>query len=221
MGIWDSAIKYASYANPLTLGTSVVAGQLAGGGGSSLLNDVKNKLGGLAAESPSAIKQRELLNEQGGNASNLASMLTGEYAGLSQESQNSRNGLRDIIAGKNSISGEQLRQGLAGNLSNMRAMAASAAPQNAASAARTAMMAGGRAATGLSGQAAMAGLQERQNAQQALAQMLTTQQGQAIQGANQAQGNAINAYGNVTPDKSWLEKWGPAITGAASLAAAG
>jgi hypothetical protein len=181
--------------------------------------DIANTIGGLANESPSAIKRRELLNEQGAASGNLADMLTGQYGGLSQESVGARNYLRDIASGKSSVSREQLRQGLGSNLASMRSMAASASPQNSAMAARTAMMAGGRAATGMSGQAAMAGIQERQAAQAALAQMLTAQQGQAIQGANAAHGNAISAYGNVTPDKSWLEKWGPAIMGGAQLAA--
>lgn len=181
--------------------------------------DAVDAVGGIADESPSAIKRREMLNEQGANAGNFADMLTGSALGLQQESLGARNNLRDIASGKVSLSREQLRQGLGGNLANMRSMAASASPQNSALAARTAMMAGGRAATGLSGQTAAAGIAERQAAMNGLAQMLTAQSGQAINGVNGSRGNAIQAFGNVTPDKSWLEKYGPMIQAGASLAA--
>jgi Chaperone of endosialidase len=69
-----------------------------------------------------------------------------------------------IARGEDSISAEQLRQGLQQNQATQMSMAAGAAPQNAAMAARTAMMNAGRMGAGMSGQAAMAGLQERRDA---------------------------------------------------------
>ena len=92
-----------------------------------------------------------------------------------------------IANGLDSISAEQLRQGLQQNQASQMSMAAGAAPQNQAMAQRTAMMNAGRQGMGLSGQQAMAGLQERRDA---LAGQLGAMQGQqgAIGGQGQMQG---------------------------------
>jgi hypothetical protein len=71
----------------------------------------------------------------------------------------------------------------------------------------------------MAGQQAIAGLQERQQAQQALAQMLMQQRQQELQAALGSRQNAISAYGGVTPEGSFLDKWGGAISGAAAIAA--
>ena len=78
-------------------------------------------------------------------------------------------------------------------------------------AARTGAMQMGRLGSGMSGQAAMAGIQERSEAQKALSDMMMKQQALHMQGALQSRQNAIGAYGGGQVEKSWGEKWGPAI----------
>lgn len=92
-------------------------------------------------------------------------------------------------------------------------MAASASPQNQAMAARTAAMQMGRQGMGMSGQAAMAGLQERNQAQQQLGSMILGQRGQDAQVATGSRGNAIAGYGGVKPEGSMLDKWANPIAG--------
>ena len=70
-------------------------------------------------------------------------------------------------------------------------MAASASPANAAMAARTAATQMGRLGAGMSGAAAMAGIQERNAAQQALNDSILRQQQLQLQGALGARQNAI------------------------------
>ena len=110
--------------------------------------------------------------------------------------------LQRIARGEDSVSAEQLRQGLQQNLGAQRSMAAGASPQNQAmaniQASRNAMTLG----AGLAGQQAVAGMQERQQAQMALSQMLAERRAQ-----EQA----------VGPAATWLQKWGPAIGQGATL----
>jgi hypothetical protein len=72
-----------------------------------------------------------------------------------------------IAQGHDSISAEQLRQGLQQQQAAQMSMAAGARPGNQAMAARTAAMEMGRQGYGMSGQQAMAGLQERADARNA------------------------------------------------------
>jgi hypothetical protein len=117
-------------------------------------------------------------------------MMTGE---LGQDRQN----LRDLASGRNSVSSEQLRQGLDQNLAAQRSMAASASPAEQAMAARTAMIQSGRLGAGMSGQAALAGLQERQGAMQQLSGLDLQQRQQDSNVALGSRGNAISAYGGA------------------------
>jgi hypothetical protein len=64
-------------------------------------------------------------------------------------------------------------------------------------ASRTAAMTAGRQGAGLAGQQAVAGIQERQAAQQALAQMLMQQRQQELGGVQTGFGTAGNAYGTA------------------------
>jgi len=74
------------------------------------------------------------------------------------------------MQGRNLVSTEQLRQGLQQNQAAQQSMAAGASPANQAMAARTAMMNSARLGAGMSGQAALAAMQERDLAQKLFAQ---------------------------------------------------
>jgi hypothetical protein len=112
------------------------------------------------------------------------------------------NHLGGVMRGENSVSREQLRQGLQSNMSAQRSMAASASPQNGPMAALMAAQNMGRMGAGMSGQAALAGIQERNAAAgqygqlgQAMGQLQLGARGQDVQAALGARQNAQNAYG--------------------------
>ncbi len=132
--------------------------------------------------------------------------------------QQTQDYLRGQMQGQNSVSAEQLRQGLQQNLANQQSMAAGASPNNAAMAARTAAMQMGRAGAGLSGQQAVAGLQERNQAAGQLGQMQLGQSGQDVQAGLGGYGAANQGYGTAlgNPEKTWGSMLGGAIGGAAS-----
>jgi hypothetical protein len=160
-----------------------------------------------------------------GNAYNANQAgINGTAAGM----QNTIGGLQAIANGQNSVSAMQLQQGLQQNQAQQMSMAASATPQNQAMAARNAMLNAGNAASGMMGQQAVAGLQERNqaygqlaNAQQNLGQLQTTQSGQNMQGALGAYGASNGAYGNImgNPQKTWGSLALGALGGAAAAGA--
>lgn len=166
-----------------------------------------------ATTDPTADAQRQDLNNQGAAASGFADQGQQGYGAMTAEAQQARDYLRKIASGQESLSGEQLRQGLQQNMSAQRSMAASASPQNQAMAARTAAMNMGRLGAGMSGQAALAGIQERRAAQEGLSNMILGQRGQDIQVANGARGNAISGYGGAKPEGSFMDKYGNMIVG--------
>lgn len=165
----------------------------------------------LTEESASAKDQRRSLDETGLASNQFAEYNQGGYQALTEEARAQREALRRIASGQDSISREQLRQGLQQNVAAQRSMAASAAPQNAAMAARTAAINAGRMGMGMSGQAAIAGLQEQRAAQEALNRMILEQRQQDLQGALGSRQNAISAYGGIKPEGSKLEQWMPVI----------
>jgi hypothetical protein len=182
----------------------------------------KGKVGGLTEEPESAKQQRQNLENQGGMASWFADVGQQNYGAMSAEAAAAREAMRRRATGQDSLSAEQLRQGLGQQLAMQRSMAAGAAPQNQAMAARNAAIQMGRASSGMSGQAAMAGIQERSQAEKALADMITQQRGQDLSAALGSRQNAISGYGGGTPEKSTLERYAPLIqagTGAAAMAA--
>lgn len=140
---------------------------------------------------------KEMLLGQGLASGDFANRGQQGYGDMTAEMAQQRQFLMDLASGKHSVSAEQLRQGMQQNIAGQQSMAAGARPANAAMAARTAMMNSGRIGSGLAGQTALAGLMERQQAQQALAQLNLGQRGQDLQAALGSRGNAINAYGNV------------------------
>lgn len=175
---------------------------------------------GLGEDDPST-GDRAKLNQQTDAAGNFANTGEAGFAKTGAEAEASRQYLRDLAEGKNSVSAEQLRQGMQQNVSAQRSMAASAAPGNAAMAARTAAVQGARAGYGMSGQAAIAGLQERAQAQQMLNDMILKQRQQELEASLQSRGNAINGLNGTiaNPQKSWFEKYGPAMSSVGALAA--
>jgi hypothetical protein len=173
------------------------------------------------ADKEELAKDKERLRENVDAASAFAQQGQRGFGATGREAVGARDYLRQIAEGQNSVSAEQLRQGLQQNLATQRSMAASASPANAAMAARTAAMQGARLGYGMSGQQALAGLQERQQAQQMLNEMILRQRQQELEAALGARGQAIQGLTGATskPTKSWMEQYGPAIAGAAGLVA--
>jgi hypothetical protein len=190
-----------------------------GGGGSDPNKSPWWDPGGKMQQDPGADaekRRKELLYDQSSQAGSFADRSEEGFNRMGAESQASRDYLRRVASGQDSVSAEQLRQGLQQNLAGQRSMAAGASPQNSAMAARTAAMQSARLGSGLAGQQAVAGLQERQGAQKALADMIMQQRQQDLQASLGSRGNAIQGYGagNAgTPEKSNVEKYGGAIMG--------
>lgn len=168
-------------------------------------------------DSESQVQKRDDLNAQGAAAGGFAGLGQDNFGQLGVEAFDQRKRLQDQAMGKTSVSGEMLRQGLQQQLNQQRSMAAGASPQNAAMAARTAANNMGRASYGMSGQAALAGMQEKQAAEKTLADMLMQQRQQEMQVALGSRQNAISGYGGVTPEGSLLDKWGKPVAAAAGL----
>lgn len=157
-------------------------------------------------------RRRELLYQQAGAAGQFADQAQQGYGQLGGEASAQRDYLRRLASGQDSISAEQLRQGLQQNQAQQMSFAAGANPQNAAGAARTAAIMMGRQGAGMAGQQAIAGLQERQAANQGLSNMILQQRGQDLNAALGSRQTATQGYGanNAgTPEKSDVEKYGP------------
>lgn len=186
----------------------------------------------LGDDSQSQVDQRNngnaqgvALNAQGAAAGGFAGQGEAGFGALGAESAANRQRLMDQASGKVSLSGEQLRQALGQNQAQQFGQAASASPQNAAMAARTAMNNTARMGYGMSGQAATAGIMERQQASQALSDDIARQRAMELQAALGSRQNAIgahqaaaNAYQGVKPEGSFIDKYGQAIGGIAGAA---
>lgn len=146
-----------------------------------------------------AWKEKQLA-ESANSSGGFAGQGEAGYGSMTGALDSQRQFLNDQMSGKISLSGEQLRQGLQQQLAMQRSMAASASPGNAAMAARTAMMNANRAATGMSGNAATAGLQERMAAAQQLANMNLQQRGQDIQVGLGGRQNQMTGLGVNKPE---------------------
>ena len=181
---------------------------------------IKDKIAGLGDEAESTKLQREQLAQQGQAGANFANTSEGNFQTLGVEAYDQREQLRRLAMGQDSLSREQLRQGLQSSLAGQRSMAAGASPNNQAMAARTAMINAGRMSAGMNGQAALAGIQERSAANQQLSQMIMGQRQQELQGALGSRQNAISGFGGGQKEGSDLEKALPAINvGAGALGA--
>lgn len=170
---------------------------------------------------------------QAGRASTFANNGERGFHQFGGDARGLVNHLQGQMMGQNSQSAEQLRQGLQQNLSGQRAMAASARPGSAPMAARTAAMNAGMMGAGMSGQAAMAGIAERNAAAQSLGGVLGSQRGLELQAALGGRGQAMQGYGNIMQDQTqrygidqatpsgWERMAGLAIGGAGAAAGFG
>lgn len=192
---------------------------------SSVYDGIKGALGaGSNAGAQQANQQgRAGLVGNAGNAAGFAGGAAGNY-GVDTGNMNAQAGyLQQQQNGQNSVSAEQLRQGLQQNLGAQQSMAAGATPQNAAMAARTAAIQSGRLGSAAAGQQAIAGLQERNQATQNLASLYGTMRGQDLQGALGGYGAANQGYGqliNQQGDQGWLQRNAGAISGIGGAIAA-
>jgi len=201
MGLWDKVKRTGSFlANPL-----------------SALE--KNGPLGFVQDNGGLDQQRSNLDSQGNAAGSWADEAQNNARGLGAMSSDQYNALGRQASGQDSISREMLRQGLQQQYGQQRSMAAGASPQNAAMAARTGATQMGRAATGMAGQAAVAGMQEQMAARQAQSNFLQNWRNQELQAAQGGRGSAISAYGGGQIDKPWIEKYGSAVSGGAGMAA--
>ncbi len=172
---------------------------------------------GLNGASESDEEKMKRLNRVGSSAHRFGRDAAGNYRDLTGRLTGSLDSLQDLANGKNSVSALQLQQGLQQNLNTQRSMAAGASPNNAAMAARTAAMNMGRLGSGLAGQQALAGLQERNQAQQNYASLLGSARGQDMQGALGGYNAAVGAYGgglNGKSDPTLAQQWAPVVAGA-------
>jgi hypothetical protein len=184
----------------------------------ALFDSTRGSLAEKAFADPGADQERErrrLLYEQGGKSAAFADQGESNYNALTGRGTAGLDYLQGQMMGQNSVSAEQLRQGLQQSLAAQSSFAAGASPRNAAMAARTAAIQSARLGAGMSGQAALAGLQERNQAAQLFGQQLGQMRGQDLNAALQARQSANAAYGAyttpMTPEPSWLEKYGPSI----------
>jgi hypothetical protein len=139
----------------------------------------------------------EKLGLVGDNAGQFGQDSQGQFRSLGREATGERDYLRNIARGNESVSRMQLAQALQQNQAAQQSMAAGARPGNAAMAARGAAMNAGRQGAGLAGQQAIAGIQERQAAQQQLAQMLMQQRQQELGGVQTGYGTQVGAFGTA------------------------
>jgi hypothetical protein len=193
------------------------------GGGRPILESIGvDVMGDKGAEEERARKAKlGALADQSGK---FADASQAGYQRLGRQGQQNIAGLQRLASGQDSISAEQLRQGLGQNLAYQRSLAAGAAPQNAAMAARTAAIQSGRLGAGFAGQQALAGLQERNQAQQTLAGAIQGLRGQDLQATLGGRQGALAGHGAyttpMTPEKSFIDKALPAAIAVGSAVAA-
>lgn len=170
--------------------------------------------GGDDAAQQAEAERKKLLYAQALSAGALADRSTSNYLRYGQQGQQALDYLQGQVQGQNSVSALQLQQALQQNQAAQQSMAAGASPRNAAMAARTAMINSANLGAGAAGQAALAGLQERNAANQAYGSLLGTLRGQDQATAVGSRQNAMMGYGAAnagTPQPSWIQQYGPAI----------
>jgi hypothetical protein len=139
-------------------------------------------------------------------AGRMATEASQNYRAGGQRIQDTEEMLRRRAMGQDSLSAEQLRQGLQQNVAAQQSMAAGARPSNAAMAARTAAMQTGRLGAALSGQQSMAGIAERQAAANALGNLQIGARGQDVDMATSARGHAMQGYGSIMDNRYGLAR---------------
>lgn len=123
------------------------------------------------------------------------------YGAMTDELARQRAYFNDVMAGRNSVATEQLRQGLGQQQAAQMSMAAGASPANAPMAARTAMMMTGRNQANMTAQAAIAQLQEREMAARQLSELNLGQRGQDINVGLGSRQNQMTGLGANKADK--------------------
>jgi hypothetical protein len=205
-GFWDTAGRIGL--GGLTLGGSEVIRAQPGGAAGFF---------GVGSGDPSNPYRNALqANAQalGGFGGQWGNAYNANQAGIN----NTLGQFQNLANGQDSVSMEQARQNMAQAQAQQMSMAAGASPQNAAMAQRQAMMNSGNLAAGISGQQVLAGLQERQAALNAMAQLQAQQAQMNMTGALGAYGSANQAYGQNmgTPQQSWWKNvFAPLAAGAA------
>jgi len=164
---------------------------------------------------------RSQLNNTSANAAGFAQQGQGLFLGDQSNIDAVRRQLADQASGKVSLSGEQLRQATQANAGTQYGMAAAAAPRNQAAAMQNAMWNAARLNYGATGQQAMAGIAERQAANQALSELALQQRQQDLNATLGGYQNAITGYGgaNANPGPSMMSAIGPAVSAGLGLAA--
>jgi hypothetical protein len=176
-------------------------------------------IGGNMQKDPGAkaeAARKNLLYQQAARAGGFADQAQRGVNQYGQQGQQALAGLQAQANGQNSVSAIQLQQGLQQNLGAQRSLAAGAAPQNQAAAARTAAIQSSRLGSGLAGQQAVAGQQERNAANQQYGQLLGTLRGQDEAAAASARQGALTGYGagnSGAAEKNNVDKYSGAIIG--------
>lgn len=162
-------------------------------------SDLNPYADGNAVKDAARGKLNEVAGAAFGNYNAANGLLQGTYGQLND----AMGYLRDVGMGRHSVAAEQLRQANLQALAQQRAFALSASPNNAPAAARTAAIQMGRLNMGNAGAAAVAGLQERNQAMQqygalgnALGQLQLGQRGQDLSGSLQGYGTVLNGQQN-------------------------
>lgn len=136
------------------------------------------------------------------DAATFGRQSAGGFGALGTEAAAQRDELRRRAAGQDSMSAEQLRQGLAQISGQQIGMAAGRPVGGQAAAARQASMNVANAGAGLAGQQAMAGIAERQAASDALTNAILQQRGQQLQATLGGQQNALSGYGGIEQNRT-------------------
>lgn len=163
--------------------------------------------------------QRGKAGMQAGQAANqFADQGQSGFGALGLQLGDQARQLSEQAQGHNLVSAELLRQGMQQGQAAQQSMAAGANPQNAAMAARNAMQNMNRTGYGLSGQQAVAGMQEANAARQQLTNMLLQQRGQDMTTALQGRGIAVDAFGRPVQQSAATQGAMGALGGAAAAA---
>lgn len=160
--------------------------------------------------------RKAALYGQSGAASQFADQGQAGYTQLGHQGQGALAALQRQAQGQDSVSAMQLQQAMQQNLAQQRSLAAGASPRNSPMAARTAAIQSSRINSGMAGQQAVAGLQERNSAQQQYGQLLQGLRQQDLNASLGSRQNAMSGYSAAnagTPEKSNMEKYGGAISG--------
>ena len=160
--------------------------------------------------------RKQALYGQAGAAGQFADRSQQDYRHLGVQGQGALAALQRQAQGQDSVSAMQLQQAMQANLAQQQSMAAGGSPRDAAMRARTAAIQSGRINYGMAGQQAIAGQQERNQANAQYGQLLQGLRGQDLNATLGSRQTAVTGYGAAnagTPEKSNMEKYGSAISG--------